>query len=123
MDNFLNCFYYYKQKLSTRHFLCSQQCYHVSAIGTPSRKSLVCTLLNNFIAEVKQSTKDNLNGKTIVLIENKWSNIHNDPITTTCIHFEDNSYFLEAIGYVVVTKRKKRAKYHKENTENSVQKE
>lgn len=76
----------------------------------PSRKALAGELLDQVSANVVNHMKKNVEGKQVTLIEDGWSNIHNDPIIATCIHCEGKSYFLDSIDAGTHTKN---AHFHK----------
>lgn len=76
----------------------------------PSRKALAGELLDQVSTEVIHQTKKNVEGKPVTLVEDGWSNIHNDPIIATCIHSEGKSYFLDSVETGTKTKN---APFHK----------
>lgn len=88
--------------------------YHV-----PSRKALAGSLLDEVAAEVEEVAKKSLEGKNVTLIEDGWSNIHNDPIIASCLHVSGKAVFLDAID---CSSNVKNAEYHKEITENAIKK-
>lgn len=76
----------------------------------PSRKALAGELLDKVSAEVLSRTKKCIEGKQVTLVEDGWSNIHNDPVIATCLHSEGRSFFLDSIEAKTNTKN---AEYHK----------
>ena len=54
--------------------------------------------------------RQQLLGKDCTLIEDGWSNIHNDPVSAMCLHVENEAFFLEAVD---TTSNKKTAEYCK----------
>lgn len=52
------------------------------------------------------------------MIEDGWSNIHNDPISAICLHAEGKSYFVEATD---TSANKKTAEYCKGIVQNAIQ--
>ena len=51
----------------------------------PSRKELAGSLLDSVHTEVEKSIKETLKGREGTLIIDGWSNIHNKPITASCV--------------------------------------
>lgn len=88
--------------------------YHV-----PSRKALAGTLLDEVVAEVEEETKKTLEGKNVTLIEDGWSNIHNDPVIASSLHVSGKTVFLDAVDSGTNVKN---AEYHKEIIENAINK-
>lgn len=83
----------------------------------PSRKALSGPLLDEVVQEIEEATRSVLTGKTVTLIEDGWSNIHNDPIISTCIHSNGKAYFLNAVD---CGSNKKNANYHTEIIQDAI---
>ena len=58
----------------------------------PSCKELASSLLDSVDNEMKESVKENLKGREGTLIIEKWSNIHNEPKTASCVQVNRKSY-------------------------------
>ena len=52
----------------------------------PTRKAVGGTLLETVVKESQDFVKKELRGKICTLVDDGWSNIHNDPVTATCFH-------------------------------------
>lgn len=64
----------------------------------PPRKSVAGYLLDRVHDELRDSMKQSLDGKTATLIQDGWSNCHNDPIVASCLQVGDQSYFLDSVA-------------------------
>lgn len=62
----------------------------------PSRKALAGDLLDNVSTELQTEMQTELQGKDVTLVEDGWSNVHNDPVTATCVHVNGKSFFVKA---------------------------
>jgi hypothetical protein len=62
----------------------------------PTRKSLAGPLLDSTKKQLEEEMRKRLLGKDCTLIEDGWSNIHNDPIAAICLHVDGEAFFLEA---------------------------
>ena len=62
----------------------------------PTRKALADRHLDNVAEQVTCDVKKKLDGKVVTLVEDGWSNIHNDPVVATCVSVDGNSYFVSA---------------------------
>ena len=58
----------------------------------PSCKELAGSLLDSVHIDIEESIKENLKGREGTLITDGWSNIHNEPITASCIQVNGKSY-------------------------------
>lgn len=47
-------------------------------------------------SELKGSMRKCLNGKNVTLVQDGWSNIHNDPVLATCVTTDTGTFFLDA---------------------------
>lgn len=65
--------------------------------SAPSRQDLSTTLLDNISSDVKEEAKRELQGKSVTLIQDGWSSIHNDPVIANCVTDGKNVFFLSAI--------------------------
>ena len=52
----------------------------------PTRKAIGEPLLNRVTEGLKVEMKQHLEGKVVTLVEDGWSNIHNDPVVATCLN-------------------------------------
>jgi len=62
----------------------------------PSRKTLAGDLLETVNTELQGTMQKELAGKDVTLVEDGWSNVHNDPVTATCVHVNGKSFFVKA---------------------------
>lgn len=62
----------------------------------PSRKALANNLLDCVSGDLEKDMKKELQGKVVTLVEDGWSNVHNDPVTATCVHVTGKSFFMKA---------------------------
>jgi len=62
----------------------------------PPRKALADNLLDNVSNELQIEMQKELQGKDVTLVEDGWSNVHNDPVTATCVHVNGKSFFVKA---------------------------
>lgn len=63
----------------------------------PTRFALADKHLDQVCDEMEEKMKLELDGKTVTLVEDGWSNIHNDPVVATCITTANGqSFFLDA---------------------------
>jgi hypothetical protein len=85
----------------------------------PTRKQLAETLLDKVHGELKEDMKEALSGKTATLINDGWSNIHNEPVIASCLQVEKDVYFLDCHDTGSMTKS---AENCKELTEESIKK-
>lgn len=74
----------------------------------PSRKRIAGELLQKVNEELLTNAKNKLDGKTVTLIQDGWSSIHNDPVIANCISTGHESYFLSSVD---TTTNKKTADY------------
>lgn len=61
--------------------------------SAPSRQDLSTTLLDNISSDVKEEAKRELQGKSVTLIQDGWSSIHNDPVIANCVSDGKNVFF------------------------------
>ena len=62
----------------------------------PSRKTLANKHLDEVTKEIEDDMKANQKGKSVTLVEDGWSNIHNDPVIASCLNVDGRAYFLDA---------------------------
>lgn len=84
----------------------------------PSRKALSENLLNEVTSKLENQMMLALENKECTLMEDGWSNIHNEPVIATCLHTSGKSYFLKAEE---CGSSKKTAEYCKTVTDKSIQ--
>jgi len=84
----------------------------------PTRKTLADKLLDNVSTELQTSMQKELEHKDVTLVEDGWSNVHNDPVTATCVHVNGKSYFVKATDN---GSAKKTAQYCKDQCEATMQ--
>lgn len=70
----------------------------------PSRKLIGGKLLDAVHDQVTEDMKVILDGKTATLVEDGWSNIHNEPIIASCLQVEGKSFFLNSFDTGSMTK-------------------
>ena len=61
-----------------------------------SRKTLADKHLDQVTEEIEDGMRAKLKGKTVTLVKDGWSNIHNDPVIVSCLNGDGKSYFLDA---------------------------
>jgi len=83
----------------------------------PSRKALASPLLTETTEVLQDEMRIKLFGKDCTLIEDGWSNIHNDPVSAMRLHVENEAFFLEAVD---TTSNKKTAEYCKSLVQNAM---
>ena len=76
----------------------------------PSRKTLAGTVLDKTTADLEDVMRKKLLGKDCTLVQDGWSNIHNDPVSAICLHADGEAFFLEAVD---TSSNKKTAEYCK----------
>lgn len=62
----------------------------------PSRKDIAGSLLDKVYEELRGDMKEAVSGKTATLVEDGWSNIHNEPVIASCLQVENSVYFLDS---------------------------
>lgn len=63
----------------------------------PNRKQLSRDLLNKIHDEIMDKMQTKLNGKTVTLMQDSWSDIYNTQIIANILSTGESSYFLPAI--------------------------
>lgn len=63
----------------------------------PTRKQLAGNLLDDIMEDATRETKEVLKDKSVTLIQDGWSNIHNQPVIANCLSDGKNIYFLSAV--------------------------
>lgn len=64
---------------------------------SPNRKELAGGLLNKVYDECELEMKDYLKGKTLTLMQDGWSNVHNNPVIANCVSDGVKSFFINSI--------------------------
>lgn len=68
-----------------------------SSYTGPSREQLRTKLLDSVYDECKETLASNLKDQKVTLIQDGWSNIHNQSIIGTCLHNGTNSFFIRSV--------------------------
>ena len=63
----------------------------------PNRKYLAGHLLNSVYEQVNEHIVEDTRGKDVTLVQDGWSDIHNNPVIATSIHTGSKTYFLNAV--------------------------
>lgn len=63
----------------------------------PSREQLRTTLLDSVYDECKATLSSSLKGQQVTLIQDGWSNIHNQPVIGTCLHNGTKPFFIRSV--------------------------
>ena len=63
----------------------------------PSRHEMGGQLLNDINEESEANMASELEGHHVTLIQDGWSNIHNQPIIGSCLHNGKDAYFIRSI--------------------------
>ena len=58
-------------------------------------KEWASSLIDSVHTEIEESVKENLKGREGTLIIDRWGNIHNEPITTSCVQVNGKSYIVD----------------------------
>ena len=66
---------------------------------TPSKN-----LLDAVYSEAQHAMKQQIAGKSGTLIQDGWSNVHNDPIVATSLQVEGKTFFLDSVDTGAMTK-------------------
>ena len=61
----------------------------------PSFKELASSLLDSVDNKMEESVKENLKNREGTLIIDRWSNIHDEPITASCVQVNRKSYTVD----------------------------
>lgn len=62
----------------------------------PSRKTLSGTLLDKVFDQVNDNIVEQLEGKDVTLVQDGWSDVHNQPVIASCVHTGNKSFFITA---------------------------
>ena len=65
--------------------------------NSPNRKDLSGCLLDNVHGHIRQHIAREIQNTDVTLIQDGWSDIHNNPVVATSIHTGSKSYFLNAV--------------------------
>jgi len=63
----------------------------------PTRRQLGSDLLDSVYEECKKTLEVQLDSQIVTLIQDGWSNIHNQPIIATCLHNGTKSFFIRSV--------------------------
>ena len=61
-------------------------------------------LLDTVHDELKDTMKKELDGKNATLVQDGWSNCHNDPVVASCLQVDNQSYLLDSVDTGSMTK-------------------
>ena len=70
----------------------------------PNRKDIAGSLLDNVYGGLKEDMLEAVSGKTATLVEDGWSNIHNEPVIASCLQVGKEVYFLDSHDTGAMTK-------------------
>jgi hypothetical protein len=62
----------------------------------PNRKTLSDSLLDKVFDSINDQVSEQLDGKDVTLVQDGWSDIHNQPVIASCVHTGEKSYFVTA---------------------------
>lgn len=62
----------------------------------PNRRNLANELLDKIYNTTQEEAKNTLNGKSVTLIQDGWSGIHNEPVIASCVSDGEKSFFLSS---------------------------
>ena len=60
-----------------------------------SCKELAGSFLDSVHTEIEELVKENFKGREGTLIIDRWTNIHNEPITASCVQVNRKSYIVD----------------------------
>ena len=63
----------------------------------PNRKDLSGHLLNTIHDQINEHILDQTRDKDVTLVQDGWSDIHNNPVIATSIHTGSKTYFINAV--------------------------
>ena len=84
----------------------------------PTRQALSGKLLDNVSEDCEEVIKENLNGRQVTLVQDGWSNVHNNPIIGSCLHTGKKAFFVRAVD---TGSEKKTAEYIAELTKTEIE--
>lgn len=61
-----------------------------------TRKELAGALLDQTYEQLNEAMFNKLENRDVTLVQDGWSDIHNNPVIATCVHDGSNSYFVHA---------------------------
>ena len=64
---------------------------------SPNRRDLGGYLLDEVNEECEKALTTELEGKNVTLIQDGWSNVHNQPIIATCLHTGTKAFFIRSV--------------------------
>jgi hypothetical protein len=71
----------------------------------PSRKAVAGPLLDAVTEQLSEQMRADLQGcDNATLVQDGWSNIHNEPVIATCLLVNDKSYLLDSVATGTMTK-------------------
>ena len=59
----------------------------------PGRKKLEGSLLNETTEALQDEMRKKLLGKDCTSIEDRWNDVHNDPISAMCLYADNGAFF------------------------------
>ena len=72
---------------------------------SPSRKAVASPLLDAVTEQHNEQIRADLQGcDNATLVQDGWSNIHNEPVIATCLLVNDKSYLLDSVATGTMTK-------------------
>ena len=63
----------------------------------PNRIDLAGNLLNSVFEQINEQIVADTRRKDVTLVQDGWSDIHNNPVIATSIHTGSKTYFLNAV--------------------------
>lgn len=70
----------------------------------PTRKAIGGQLLDRVSEDLTSDMKDDIDGKSGTLVQDGWSNIHNEPVVASCLHVNNKVYLLDCHDTGAMTK-------------------
>ena len=70
----------------------------------PTQKAIGGPLLDKVTNQVRDIMRSDISGKTATLVEDGWSNIHNEPVIASSLQVDGKSYFLDSYYAGAMTK-------------------
>jgi hypothetical protein len=62
----------------------------------PGRRALGGKLLDDEVAKLKKTLADDLGGKSVALIQDGWSDVHNSPVIGSVVHTGEKAFFISS---------------------------
>lgn len=76
----------------------------------PTRKVIAGPLLDTVHEDLCKEMRKEIDGKTATLVEDGWSNQHNEPIVATSLQIQDKCYYLDSHSTESMTKSSENCK-------------